>query len=247
MNKILKIGYNNNMIGGIYQIKNIITGKYYIGSSVDIKKRWNQHLKTLRRGTHRNKHLQRAYDKYGENAFQFEVLETILFNDCLIELEQKYINKLKPEYNLAPTAGSSLGVKRSEETKRKLSESHKGKHLSEETRRKMSEARKGNKNMLGKHYSEETKRKMSEANKGKHPSEETKRKISEALKGKHYPKMSEAHKGKHHTEETKRKLSEVNKGKHLSEETRKKMSEAKKKYYEKRKLKEGNKWKKLKL
>ena len=72
----------------------------------------------------------------------------------------------------------------SEETKRKISESHKGKpsHLkgkpkSEETKRKLSESMKGNA------LSEETKRKMSEPRKGKHHSEETKRKMSESLKG----------------------------------------------------------------
>ena len=97
----------------------------------------------------------------------------------------------------------------SEETKRKMSEAKKGKHLSEETKRKISEVHKG------KPKSEEWKRKQSESRKGegnpnygKHLSEETKRKLSEAKKGK-----STWIKGKHLSEETKRKLSVSHKGK----------------------------------
>ena len=98
----------------------------------------------------------------------------------------------------------------SEETKKKLSEAHKGKTHSEESKRKMSEVNKG------KTLSEEHKIKLSEAKKGKTFSEESKR------------KMSEAHKGKTFSEEHKRKISETNKGRTLSEETRRKMSEARK-------------------
>jgi hypothetical protein len=103
----------------------------------------------------------------------------------------------------------------SEETRRKLSEVHKGKTFSEEHKRKISEMNKG------KTFSEEHKRKISESKKGSTTSEETKR------------KMSEAHKNP--SEETKRKMSEAkkgktpwNKGKTLSEETKRKMSEASK-------------------
>jgi hypothetical protein len=105
----------------------------------------------------------------------------------------------------------------SEETKRKQSEAHKGnttwlgKTHSEETKRKMSDTRKG------KTHSEETKRKQSEAKKGKTFSEESKRKMSEAQKGKSLSeetrrKMSETRKGKIPSKETRRKLSEARKG-----------------------------------
>lgn len=70
------------------------------------------------------------------------------------------------------------GEKKSEEYKKKLSETNKGKRASEETRKKLSEARKGRK------HSEETKKKMSESGKGKKLSDETKKKLSEANKGK---------------------------------------------------------------
>lgn len=160
---------------------------------------------------------------------------------------------------------------RTEETKIKLSEAQQrrkerdGYIHSPETRRKMSEAHKGEKNhMYGKHLSEETKKKISEAlkgkptwNKGKHHSEETKRRISEANKGKRKPPFSEEHKrrisevnkGKKLSEETKRKMSEVNKGKKLSEDHKRKISEANKgkRHSEetKRKLSEIQKGKKL--
>ena len=98
-----------------------------------------------------------------------------------------------------------LHMHMSEETRRKISESKKGKKrapFSEEHRRKMSEAKKG------RTFSEETRRKMSEAKKGKHRSEETRRKISEAIKGEKHPLF-----GKHHSEETRRKMSESHKRK----------------------------------
>jgi hypothetical protein len=117
----------------------------------------------------------------------------------------------------------------SEETKRKMSEAHKGKNLTEDHKRKLSKAHKGKK------LTEDHKRKLSKANKGKSISEEHRRKISEAAKGKIITeeskrKMSEAAKGKIFTEEHRRKLSEAAKGKKRgarSEETRKKISETK--------------------
>lgn len=98
---------------------------------------------------------------------------------------------------------------------------------SKESRKKMSEAHKG------KHHTEETRRKISEAHKGKTHSDDTRKKMSEALKGENNPIF-----GKHHTDETKKKMSEAKKGKnhplfgkHLSEETKKKMSEAQKRRF----------------
>ena len=86
---------------------------------------------------------------------------------------------------------------------KEAAEANKGKHCSDETKKKLSEAHKGqiawNK---GQKLSEEHKKKVSEANKGKHRSEEYKKKVSEA------------HKGKQCSEETKKKISEANKGKH---------------------------------
>lgn len=109
-----------------------------------------------------------------------------------------------------------------------------GTHRSEETKRKISESGKGRR------HTEESKRKISEALKGRHHTEESKQKMSKALKGKYTGKKNSRY-GKHHTEETKCKISESSKSslqetrrkisealKNPSEETRRKMSKAQK-------------------
>jgi group I intron endonuclease len=83
---------------GIYRIKNLINGKCYYGSSKKIEKRLKKHKRELKINTHINCILQRAWNKYGENNFLFEVVE-----ECdvtiLLEVEQKYLD-LQPEYNI---------------------------------------------------------------------------------------------------------------------------------------------------
>jgi hypothetical protein len=105
---------------------------------------------------------------------------------------------------------------RSEETRRRMSEAHKGVPLSEENKRGISESLKGNTNTKGMLLSDETKRKISEALKGVPKSEEHKRKLSEANKGvlrsdETKRRISEAQKGRLHSDETKRKMSEIRK------------------------------------
>lgn len=62
---------------GIYQIRNVFNGRVYIGSSFDIAARWREHKYDLRMNRHRNQHLQNAYNKYGKDAFVYEVLEIL--------------------------------------------------------------------------------------------------------------------------------------------------------------------------
>ena len=87
------------MIIGIYKIQNKQDGKCYYGSSLNIKKRFAQHLKTLRNNTHHNTHLQRAWNKYGEDAFVFEVVEECV-SDCILIREQHYLNTNMDGYNI---------------------------------------------------------------------------------------------------------------------------------------------------
>lgn len=104
---------------GVYKIINITTLDFYIGSAVDIPARWYRHVYGLRHNNHTNKHLQSAWNKYGEASFVFEVLEEVECA-CLLVREQYWIDSLMPKYNICRVAGSSLSVMHSDETKNKL-------------------------------------------------------------------------------------------------------------------------------
>jgi len=201
---------------GIYKIINKKNGKCYIGSSNDIRKRWNSHRCDLEANRHQSEHLQRSWNKHGSDNFDFLVVEEIAPQkpqEALWEREQHYLDLLQPfgksGYNSVREAGGGTkGYKHTEATKIKMSKAHKGRAFSEETRQKMSEAKKGKK------LSEETKRKMSEAhkgqkawNKGVPQTEEAKRKISEANKRKTSPM-----KGRRHTEKAKQLMGESRSG-----------------------------------
>lgn len=189
---------------GVYMIVHRDSGRLYIGSTAgSFKQRWRIHKSYLRKGKHHSLPLQNAWNKYSEFAFDFIILEVVpkeewLDDQYLTDIEQMWLDAYQSYsrangYNICITAGSQLGLKRSEEAKQKMSEAKKGeknyfwgKTLSEEHCRKMSEAQKGEKShMWGKSPSEETRKKMSEAKKGKKgywagksPSEETIKKLS---------------------------------------------------------------------
>ena len=76
---------------GVYKIINIVNNKYYIGSSKDIDFRIHKHFLELKGNRHKNKHLQSAYDKYGENNFRYIILELCDIEDLICK-EQFYIN-----------------------------------------------------------------------------------------------------------------------------------------------------------
>lgn len=103
---------------GIYQIKNITNEDCYIGSSVNIKGRWNRHKKDLKKGKHHSIILQRAWEKYGKKNFTFEVLLECE-QDILIEKENEFLILLEPKYNICKIANSTLGRVCSEETRMK--------------------------------------------------------------------------------------------------------------------------------
>ena len=102
---------------GIYQIKNQVNNKIYIGSSVNIKQRIAKHYALLRHDRHNNEHLQNAWSKYGEKNFSWSIIE-LCSEDLLLDLEQWYIDILKPEYNIQPSTTHTIHAK---ETKIKLS------------------------------------------------------------------------------------------------------------------------------
>ena len=248
---------SEEMNSGIYEIKNRADGKFYIGSAVNLKARWARHLSGLCNGKHHNSRLQAAFGKYGAEVFGFSVLE-YTGRQNLLKREQHYLDTLRPDYNLLPTAGSHLGRKHSEQTKQKISAAKMGHPVSEEARAKMcaawtparrqkrSVAMSGKRNhFYGKHPSAETSAKLSAAHTGHPVSAETRAKLSKALTGERNPMYGMSGNqhpmyGKRHSKEARMKMSEAmsgerhpNFGKHHSEETRKKMSQARKAYWRK--------------
>lgn len=106
---------------GIYKITNLINEKIYVGSSIDLKRRNRNHFKELIENKHNNQKLQRAFNKYGEENFKFEILELIEDKSQLISHEQRYLDLLNPQYNICKVAGSLLGTKRTKIQLEKLS------------------------------------------------------------------------------------------------------------------------------
>lgn len=136
---------------GIYVIRNKLDGSIYVGQTKQrFVKRFFLHRWKLRNGTHDNKHLQRAYDKYGEEAFEFEVEEILVGDSDFFNSEEMRIIKeyrLQGKcYNLTDGGDGAKGTKLSEENVRRLAELNRklntGKKASEETRKRMSETHK---------------------------------------------------------------------------------------------------------
>lgn len=202
---------------GIYRILHASTDKSYIGQSVDIRSRWKTHRGDLNRGTHRNRHLQRAWDKYGPEAFEFEIMEFVPYRANLDAFENHYIrlyNACEDGYNLAEEARGPKSV-------------------SEETRRKKHEASMGEKNpfygkrhtpetltkLRGREFTEEHRKKMSAAARSRVVSPEAKARMSEAQTAR---RCNEAKTPV--SDDTRQKLSKSSLGRRPSEETRRRMS-----------------------
>lgn len=151
---------------GIYCIENKINKKKYIGSSKDVYKRKNRHFSELKNLKHKNVKLQRSYNKYGKDNFSFYVIEFVENENELIIREQHYIDSIKPEYNINLIANSSLGVKRSEETKEKVRQANLGLKHPDWRNKIKSEAQGGENHWTKKKkFSDESKKNMSEAQK----------------------------------------------------------------------------------
>jgi group I intron endonuclease len=189
-------------ISGIYKIINKVNGKYYVGSSVDIKRRWIRgHRYKLNNNKHNNFHLQCAWNKYGKENFILEIIE-LVDNSNLIEKEQEFLNIALKEidkcYNQKFKANNNIvGYESvinainlynknktiSRETRIKISNSAKNKILSNSTRSKISKSLIGDKNpFYGKHHSEDAKEKQRIAKLGKKHNIESRKKMSESLK-----------------------------------------------------------------
>lgn len=169
---------------GIYEIRNITNGHVYIGQSANVAKRWWAHKRKLRKGTHKNAHLQSAWNLYGRKAFKFSVL---LFCDeeLLTTFEQRAMDAVPEDerYNMAPAADSMLGYKHTASTCAKQSaglmgNTHtRGYVHTAETRAKMSASR------MGHPVSIATRAKVSAFQKGLPTSPATRSRMAAAQKG----------------------------------------------------------------
>jgi group I intron endonuclease len=211
----------------IYKIRNVVNNHYYVGSTVDSRKRFWSHRKDLRTGNHVCVHLQRAWNKYGEDCFRFEIVEQLNHKDELFPAEQKWLDDHFGKdycYNVAAYADAPMrdaspelraklaertkawlerdghprqGAEWSAEQKEVIRQSRIGKHAGEEHYR------------YGKTVSEEVRKKIGDTQRGvkKAPgrtvSEEGKTKIRIAAEAGHYSHWA----GKTHTEEAKAKMS----------------------------------------
>lgn len=161
-----QISYKNK-IQGIYAIRNLISGRVYVGSSVYIQSRWHCHTSALRRNKHHSKPLQSSWNKHGQEAFTFSILELVSDSERMVQREQYWMDTLQSfhptrGFNCCPRAGKNCtGRKHSNETKAKLSAAGKGRKLSAEQIEKQSAAR------IGYKTPQETKDKISAKLKGR--------------------------------------------------------------------------------
>ena len=219
-------------ISGIYGILNIENGKVYIGQSNNIKGRWSCHKSELRGGYHINKHLQSAWNKYGEGKFKFIVITEAPPTD-LNDLECYWIKSCcsgRRRFGYNKNMGGQ-GVSLTEERKETIvyktgkDHWHWGRKLSDETKARIGNAHRGMKR------SPETCRRMSAAQ----STPEARRKKSIASTGRKLSlearmKMSVAATKRYSDPEERKKIGDLNRGRKASPAARKKMSEAHKKF-----------------
>lgn len=153
----------------VYQHKNKINGKIYIGiTSRKPEERWGSDGRNYKTSPH----FYSAIQKYGWDNFEHNILFTNLSKEQACEKEQeliKYYNSMDREFGYNSTSGGEFFV------------------MNKETKEKISNAMMGNKNGLGHACSEEKKRKISEAQKGRQFTEEHKQKLSDSAKNRHVP------------------------------------------------------------
>lgn len=180
------------MTVGIYKIRNIANGKCYVGSAINIEKRWGEHRCSLGLGNHHSIKLQRAWEKHGASSFEFLIAEVVVDSVLLLSREQAWLDESRSAtvsgYNVQPTAGSNLGRKFGPETRAKISLAKR--NPSDETRARLAAAR------IGCKATDQARRNQSLAMMGHDLSVETRAKIGAAHKGLKKKPLSAEHKAK---------------------------------------------------
>ena len=191
-------------IAGVYTITNLIDNKIYVGCTDNIKKRWRTHKRELKKGIHHGIRLQRAWNKYGEENFKFEILVECEINHLLSEehywATMLNVHNTEYGYNTQPTSPNGKRG-HAAETIEKIRQKAIGRKWKPEDIEKRS------KTNIGRKASEETKRKMSigisAARKRWEPDSERQKQANIS--------RSKKLKGRIFTEEHKRKIGEANK------------------------------------
>ncbi len=206
-------------ICGIYAIHSAVNDRIYIGHSANILRRWPEHRCHLRKDNHHCIHLQRAWNKYGEEAFEFSILEECAV-ELLLEREQFHMDQYSDKYNCSLAAESRRGVPNSPETRKKISVALTGRVIGPAARANMSAALIGNTRPAGRSPSPETRAKLSERMMGNTNC------VGSVLSPEHRENLSAALRGVPKSEETKRRMSAAQTGRKASPEARARMSEA---------------------
>ena len=216
---------DNQKIIGVYKISNSLSGRYYIGYSTNINRRFTVHHSKLKQNCHDNIFLQRAYNLDGEDKFIYEIIHICDTAEDAKAIELQYLTDLNiREYlynlNFNNSGGDLLSNHPDKDKIREQILKSQAETMSKMTieERKQKYGKCGDRNgMFGKTHSDEVKKMNSELKKGntycigKKASDETKRKLSDIRKNK-YTGEENSFFGKHHTEETKQKIREKNIG-----------------------------------
>ena len=155
---------------GIYLWENKNNKRFYIGSSINLKRRLNSYYNLKSLAKEPTRYINNAILKEGHSAFILYILE-YCSKEILLQREQHYFDLLKPSYNICPIAGSTLGLLHNEDTKNKISINKLGTNLGEDN------------HFYNKIHTDEAKKKMSLAKLGKSLSSDIKEKISNTMKG----------------------------------------------------------------
>jgi group I intron endonuclease len=240
------------MTCGVYKITCRVNGRIYIGSSVNIKIRWRNHRYELGCGKHFNRHLQRAWSKYGSDSFEFSILE-VTSHDCRVTRELHWCKELRPAFNVNVPDEAAQHWHYPEEARAKISRAsssrkhrpesielmrkiHKRQANTPEGMAQLAEMRARNPKV----QSAETIAKRAQKLKGHPVTVETRAKISAANKKAHADpdtraKMSAINKGRVISAQGRANMSAAHKGNSIPPEQREKLSLAMKRYWANRK------------